>query len=552
MTYLIFGLILLIIVVLVTRRVNDHKAKKNLDQLRANWGKAKTDDFHFYNIRRYADSEKEDQRPPRLTEQTLTDIDFNRLFEFVDRTTSRIGQQFLFKKLIEPNSDPHASSEELIELFSRDEKLREQTQLQLLRLKSADAYYVSSLLHDDLVKKPKWFYLLYLDFILGALLLIMSFKFPVLLVVFIVPVTINTILHYWNKSNTFRYSKAFKQLNVLIGVSSQLLKHDAFKNVSVAEGIAEFKSFQAKTTLIYSDNEGGLQGDLSLIGTYFIELAKGAFLIELFTFFNAIEEVASKQRSIRKLFDYVGNIDTALSIASLRAGALKTCKPVLTADRKEMGVTNVYHPLIRNCVENSLSIRNKSVLITGSNMSGKSTLLRTLVINSILAQTIRTCFADEFISPVVRQFSSVRIDDNLFEGTSYYFEEVKLMASLVAEVGVQQNLFVLDEVFKGTNTIERIAAAKAILSFLNRANNIVVVSTHDIELAEMLKSEYDLYHFTEIVENNELLFDHKLKPGPLRTRNAIKILELCNYPIEITSEAREITGNLMAHRIAER
>jgi DNA mismatch repair ATPase MutS len=153
---------------------------------------------------------------------------------------------------------------------------------------------------------------------------------------------------------------------------------------------------------------------------------------------------------------------------------------------------------------------------------------------------------------VVRQFSSVRIDDNLFEGTSYYFEEVKLMASLVAEVGVQQNLFVLDEVFKGTNTIERIAAAKAILSFLNRANNIVVVSTHDIELAEMLKSEYDLYHFTEIVENNELLFDHKLKPGPLRTRNAIKILELCNYPIEITSEAREITGNLMAHRIAER
>jgi DNA mismatch repair ATPase MutS len=167
-----------------------------------------------------------------------------------------------------------------------------------------------------------------------------------------------------------------------------------------------------------------------------------------------------------------------------------------------------------------------------------------------LAQTIYTCFADEYISPILKQFSSIRIDDNLFEGKSYYFEEVNIMASLIAEVEQShQNLFVLDEVFKGTNTVERIAAAKAILSYLSRNHNIVVVSTHDIELAEMLKNEYDLYHFTETIESDELYFDHKIKSGQLRTRNAIRLLELANYPIDITREARQISMTLRTAKI---
>jgi DNA mismatch repair ATPase MutS len=238
-------------------------------------------------------------------------------------------------------------------------------------------------------------------------------------------------------------------------------------------------------------------------------------------------------------------VDASISVVSLRAGKLKTCKPTFVPARKEIVAKDIYHPLIRDCVKNSLSISNKSILITGSNMSGKSTFLRTLAINSILAQTIYTAFADEYTSPILKQFSSIRIDDNLFEGKSYYFQEVNTMASLIAEVEQpNQNLFILDEIFKGTNTIERISAAKAILSYLNRKDNIVVVSTHDIELADMLDNEYDLYHFTETVENDELHFDHTIKLGQLRTRNAIKLLELSNYPTDIITEARQISTTL--------
>jgi DNA mismatch repair ATPase MutS len=105
-----------------------------------------------------------------------------------------------------------------------------------------------------------------------------------------------------------------------------------------------------------------------------------------------------------------------------------------------------------------------------------------------------------------------------------------------------QNLFILDEVFKGTNTVERISSAKAILSYLNQGNNLVIASTHDIELSDLLKDEYDLYHFTETIEDDQLHFDHKIKVGRLTTRNAIKILELSNYPASVIDEARKLSS----------
>jgi DNA mismatch repair ATPase MutS len=258
-----------------------------------------------------------------------------------------------------------------------------------------------------------------------------------------------------------------------------------------------------------------------------------------------IQEVKNKQTHILNLFKYAGLIDTAISIASLRAGHFKTCQPVFLPDEKQLSGKVLYHPLIADCVSNDIEVKLKSILITGSNMSGKTTFLRTLALNSIMAQTIYTCFADSFNTPVLKLHSSVRIDDNLLDGKSYYFEEVTVMGALIKEViEPGQSLFVLDEVFKGTNTIERIASAKAILSYLNKNNHLVFVTTHDVELAAMLADEYELYHFAEKIENDEFHFDHKLKPGPLKTSNAIRILEMYNYPPEIIAEARTISKNL--------
>lgn len=545
MEYLILGSVSIILILLAFHLANKRRTKKRIELLRAGWGKSKTDFFDFDSIRKYSDAVPQNQFH-RLTDQTIEDIDLQGLFAFIDRTTSKVGQQFLYKKILEPGQARKNPLEELTILFSTNKPLRETIQLKLSKLNHTDAYYITTLLQDKLLEKPKWFNFLIIDVVLTVSLFLLSFQFPVLLIFLIIPVTLNMFLHYWNKSNTYPFIRSFPQLNLLIQISKALIKtDDLVYNKSVHVSISDLKSFQRKAGLIKFDNEGGVRAELTQLGLYLIELIKSIFLIEVFILFTVTRELESKQASIKTLFDYVGTIDMALSIASLRCGEMKTCLPTLASAGKEMIAKSMYHPLIDDCVKNDFSVRGKSILITGSNMSGKSTFLRTVTINSLLAQTIYTCFADEFTIPILKQFSSIRIDDNLFEGKSYYLQEVTIMAFLLEQVNApHQNLFVLDEVFKGTNTVERIASAKAILSYLNRNENIVVVSTHDLELAQMLAEEYDLFHFTESVENNKLHFDHIIKAGPLKTKNAIKILELANYPADITKEARRLSTTL--------
>ena len=112
---------------------------------------------------------------------------------------------------------------------------------------------------------------------------------------------------------------------------------------------------------------------------------------------------------------------------------------------------------------------------------------------------------------------------------------------LEEQTSSKPNLFLLDELFKGTNTAERISAGKAVLSSLSNQPNIVFVSTHDLELTDLLSDEYDLYHFSEIVENNSVNFDYKLKEGKSQNRNAIRILQINNYPENVIKEALEIS-----------
>ena len=178
-------------------------------------------------------------------------------------------------------------------------------------------------------------------------------------------------------------------------------------------------------------------------------------------------------------------------------------------------------------------------------MSGKTTFIRAIGINAISAMTINTCFASRFKLPVLKLFTAIRISDDLMNDKSYYFEEVLTIKNMIEKSQTNDsNLFLLDQIFKGTNTIERISAGKAVLSFLTRNSNVVFVSTHDIELTDMLNEEYDLYHFSEQVDNKTVDFDFKLKPGKLKNRNAIRILKINDYPDQIITEALEISRYL--------
>ena len=190
------------------------------------------------------------------------------------------------------------------------------------------------------------------------------------------------------------------------------------------------------------------------------------------------------------------------------------CLPEVKDKSNVLDAIEMYHPLIVSCVPNSIKVDGKSILLTGSNMSGKTSFIRTIGLNSITALTINTGFARQFSLSRLKIYSAIRISDNLMNDRSYYFEEVLTIKDMIDKSQMPgSNLFLLDEIFKGTNTIERISAGRAVLSFLSNQGNIVFVSTHDIELAELLQDTYELYHFSEQVDNRTVDFDFKLKEG---------------------------------------
>lgn len=539
MIYFIIAATLLVVLALAYS--NSVLKKKKLNELRDSWTKLKKGLFEFGGISRYAAIGK-GKDFHQLSSQLLDDIDVESLFKCIDQTTSRVGQQLLYRRLIHPSGNAENELQALIDLVSKNETLRPKIQQELLKLSHSDAYYVSSLFHDQLIERPKWLWLLKVDIAVVFAMLLLTIKFQVVALFLLIPFLVNMLLHYWNKNNTLTFIKSFPQLSVLMNVAGNISELDEkLHDKKINESVNQLKTIQMKAGLI-SFSDGGIQSELSQVGLYFYELLKAFFLIEVFSLFSAVKELESKRSFVETLFKYVGNIDVAISIVSLRSGKLKTCVPEFISEKRELVMKNVYHPLIKDCELNDLTISGKSILITGSNMSGKSTFLRTVAVNSILAQSIYTCFADEFKSPLLQQFSSIHIEDDLLSGKSYYMKEVETISLMVEEAATHhQKIFFLDEVFKGTNTVERVAAGKAVLSYLNQQNHFVIVATHDLELAKMLSTEFDLYHFTETIEDEQLHFDHKIKHGPLTSTNAIRILEIAEFPKEIILQARKIS-----------
>jgi len=186
------------------------------------------------------------------------------------------------------------------------------------------------------------------------------------------------------------------------------------------------------------------------------------------------------------------------------------------------------HPLIpaskRVTSDFSLHGTGKIALVTGSNMAGKSTFLRSLGVNIILAQLGAPVCAKHFALSPMQLMSSMRIADNLAESTSTFYAELKKLEAIIKEVKQHKPLFILlDEILRGTNSLDRHIGSKALIRQLIKENAVAVIATHDVELTELekeYKSAIENYHFDVQVENDELYFDYKLKNGICRSLNA--------------------------------
>lgn len=256
-----------------------------------------------------------------------------------------------------------------------------------------------------------------------------------------------------------------------------------------------------------------------------------------------------RQEQVREIFQLVGTIDACIAAASYQDYAKANDDVILSSKGRTIDASEMIHPLLENPVANAVDI-HENRLITGSNATGKSTYLKMIAINAILAQSFQFAFAKRYCASFFKIATSMTLHDDLFQNESTFVAEVKSLHALLAICHDEiPALCMVDEILRGTNTLERIAASSVILHHFANSNCICLGATHDIELTNILQSCYQNYHFTEKMEKGVMIFDYKIHRGPTTTRNAISLLQVLGYHTALVDNAKnrllhfENTGN---------
>ena len=244
-------------------------------------------------------------------------------------------------------------------------------------------------------------------------------------------------------------------------------------------------------------------------------------------------------KNIERWITACSEFEALCSISNIAFNNPEWCYPNISPKADILNAVEIGHPLIVNSrVCNSFSMAQdlKTLLITGSNMSGKSTFLRTLGVNFVLAYCGSPVCAKEFDTSIYKLYTCMRIADNLEENISSFYAELIRIKMIVTASKENNNIFyLLDEIFKGTNSIDRHIGAKTLIKQLKNYGARGLISTHDLELGDMEQQSSNLlknYHFEEYYKDNKIYFDYKIKRGISTTRNALYLIKLAGLDVD--------------------
>jgi Mismatch repair ATPase (MutS family) len=480
----------------------------------------------------------------KIDDVTWNDLEMFDVYNRINACCSFAGDQILFRTLhCLPKDDAYGENiEKKIEHFASNQEEREAIQLLLFNIgKDGVSYYLPTFLSNleafDI--KEIWIYrilqVLFVLPVIPAIIFKNESYFIVSLIVFIFNMTLYGLkkmqyeINLNSLTSILQIVKAGKRMADSNHFSYEKKFGDLQNKVEPFQKLAHIVGrIQRKKQASFSGNLGGILYDYIIGGT----------LWDFIAYDKVMRVLKEKHDTYLELYEIIGEIDMLISIASFRESLSNYCVPFLCKEH-QFQFEELYHPLIEEPVCNSIHI-DHNCIITGSNASGKSTFIKALMINILLAQNINTCMAKKMVMPFTQVITSMAVRDNLMSGESYYIKEIKYLNRIIKSLSPERFVIcAIDEILRGTNTEERIAASASILSYLNSQNCIVIVASHDIELTQILKNVYKNYHFSETILENDITFDYKIREGASTSKNAIKLLEYVGFPEEIIENAKK-------------
>ena len=553
MEYLIFGAVILaVFIAAILMGIRNERRTEKLfrAKLKKNYGSIPDKEYGidaFVHIPKYFEKHP---YTDQIDDITWNDLDMDEVFRRVNYCLSDAGEELLYDRLRKPLQYDDADFERMekhIAYYDGNEKARLDASVIFVKLKSGSRFSVYDHLdHIDNLEggsnAPHAMMLAWMVLMIVGSFIFFFPCFPLLITLII----LNLVFYFRQKNNIDQYLGSFNYLLRLLKGAEQLsalLKSEYDTEcVRLDECTKALRAFRLGAGIVMSPGRMSSGNPLDLIMDYVRMITH----IDLMKFNQMLTHVKAHKTEIDDMIRIVGNMEADLSVTCYRASlADDHCAPVFTEGKRHL-MEDAYHPLLRDPVRNSIDTE-KGVLITGSNASGKSTFLKMCAICALFAQTIHTVPAKRYEAPVYRIFSSMALTDNLIGGDSYYIVEIKSLKRILDAAKEEGRILCfVDEVLRGTNTVERIAASAKILEHFASLDVLCFAATHDIELSALLKEKYMNFHFEGEVRDNDVRFNYKIQEGAAKTRNAIRLLSLMGYEESIVDSASSMAERFVS------
>ncbi|MCO6325711.1 MutS-related protein [Staphylococcus epidermidis] len=465
-----------------------------------------------------------------IDDKTWSDLNMDTLFHKINFNFTAIGEMRLYATL---RGMFKVNQTSLINMFKENKVFR----LNVSYILSKIGKNVYPLFPDQMLPTKRNILLMFcplLPFIGFAFIFLIPSKGILICLTFMI---LNAILSFKLKKSYDQDLKSIFYTANVIKQSQALSKIESTPAISV--DFTHFKASRRFSGLLARVESQDMASSIIM----FIKLV---FMID-YVLFHLIQRSYFKyQEKVMTCYDYISILDNHYSIAMYQHTLTHYCYPKINHNINGLQMKSIIHPLLdeENAIANTIDISNH-ILLTGSNASGKSTFMKAVALNLILAQSIQTATAHSFIYQPGYVMTSMANADDVLSGDSYFMSELKSIRRLFNTHQCNKIYCFIDEIFKGTNTTERIAASESVLSYLdNQKAYQVIAATHDVELSTLLENTYNNYHFNESIQENSIFFDYKIKPGKANTRNAIELLRITQFPIDIYQRAQQNIRNL--------